>query len=441
MWKTSNRSTTTVPSPGSSGDKKQGQSQFPRAEIDSDPVFLSRDALSLALIESRNVTLAWLAAFEASHRLKPETDRLHFDPPAWAVANVGWFQEYWVARNLRRGRGVDSGGAQTRLSSIDAGADHHLDTRQSSRAERWQRPQADLAAVRLYLMQTLETTLDLLARADDNDDDNDAAALYVFHLALAYEDDAGERLAAQAQSAELPAGSGPGPRPIWPTRSPRDPLWFASQRWCIGAGQRRGFVADADAGSEEIAVPEFEIDAQPVNWAQYSEFVLDGGYDDPQWWTQPGWAWVQAGERRAPRYVDQIRGGVRARRGAGTVQLPPLQAVMHVSHHEAHAWCQWAGRRLPTEVEWELAARTGGAPRGFVLGDVREWTAGRARLLDGARPGPAFDEAQLGPPDAPHRVQRGACRLTPLRWHHPSHRRFAAPDDDTGFTGFRSCAM
>jgi hypothetical protein len=98
-----------VPSPGSSGDKKWGQSQFPSAEIDSDPVFLSRDALSLALIESRNVTLAWLGAFEAANRLNPAADRAHFDPPAWAVANVGWFQEYWIARNLRGGGWIRAG--------------------------------------------------------------------------------------------------------------------------------------------------------------------------------------------------------------------------------------------------------------------------------------------------------------------------------------------
>jgi gamma-glutamyl hercynylcysteine S-oxide synthase len=403
---------------------------------------LSRDELSLALIESRNVTLAWLAAFEAAHRLAPAAGREHFDPPAWSAANVGWFQEYWIARNLRRGRGAmpGSGGVQTRLSSIDGEADRRLDPRQSSRSQRWLLPQADVAAVRLYLMQTLETTLDLLARAGDTDGDSDDTALYVFHLALAYEDEAGERMAAQAQSAELPAGAGPGPRPIWPTRSPRDPLWFASQRWCLGAGGRRGFVRDADSGREEIAVPEFEIDAQPVNWAQYSEFVLDGGYDDSQWWTEPGWAWVQAGERRAPRYVEQIRGGLRVRRGGGTVQLPPLQALMHVSHCEAQAWCAWAGRRLPTEVEWDLAAIAGGAPRGFVFGDVREWTAGRARLLDGARPGPAFDPLELGTDDAPHRVQRGWSRWTPARLQDPGHRHFAAPDDDTGFSGFRSCA-
>ena len=57
-------------------------------------------------------------------------------------------------------------------------------------------------------------------------------------------------------------------------------------------------------------MPEFDIDAQPVNWRQYGEFVADGGYDEPRWWSGDGWAWLQAEGRRVPRYVEQMAGGV-----------------------------------------------------------------------------------------------------------------------------------
>jgi formylglycine-generating enzyme required for sulfatase activity len=193
------------------------------------------------------------------------------------------------------------------------------------------------------------------------------------------------------------------------------------------------------------AVPEFEIDAQAVNWAQFVEFADDGGYDRAEFWSAEGWAWVQAVQRRAPLHVEQLRGGVLVQRAAAqTVQAASLhraapgQAAVHVSRHEALAWCRWAGRRMPTEPEWDIAARTG-ASRGFVWGDVFEWVAGSARHWPGAPP-PAPGTLDAPPPPGLG-VLRGASFATRRRWHHPQVRRFAAPDSDTMFCGFRSSAI
>ena len=128
-----------------------------------------------------------------------------------------------------------------------------------------------------------------------------------------------------------------------------------------------GFAYDNERPAHDEALPEFEIDAQAVSWAQYTEFVEDGGYDEPRWWSVDGWAWVQAGGRRSPRHVDQMRQGVLQQRFGRLTRVPLSQAALHLSWYEADAWCRWAGRRLPTEVEWEHAARTGES-RGFRWG-------------------------------------------------------------------------
>jgi formylglycine-generating enzyme required for sulfatase activity len=112
---------------------------------------------------------------------------------------------------------------------------------------------------------------------------------------------------------------------------------------------------------------------------------------------------------------------------------------MHLSRHEAEAWCRWAGRRLPTEPEWELAAATG-ASRGYAWGDVFEWVAGSARAWPGA--GPATPGTLDAIPAAGTQgVLRGASFATRLRWRHPKARRFAPPASDSAFCGFRSCAF
>ena len=160
------------------------------------------------------------------------------------------------------------------------------------------------------------------------------------------------------------------------------------------------------------ALPDFEIDAQAVSWAQYLEFVRDGGYDEPSNWSAEGWQWV---EREAPRHVDQMRQSVLMQRFGKMTRVPMTQPAMHVSWYEADAWCRWAGRRLPTEAEWDEAVKRG---RGFTCGDVWEWLADR---------------------DAGGRVQRGGAWLTAPRLRAPSARRVRAEAVDAGFSGFRSC--
>jgi formylglycine-generating enzyme required for sulfatase activity len=198
------------------------------------------------------------------------------------------------------------------------------------------------------------------------------------------------------------------------------------------------WAPDAERWAHPVTVLDFEIDAQPVCWAQFAEFIEDGGYDDSRWWSPAAWDWIEARQHRAPRYVEQASGAVMARRQGRLQRLPGAQAVMHVNAYEAQAWCRWAGRRLPSEAEWELAASTASA-RGFSWGDVQEWVAGSARWFDAPSAGPTALDAW--PLASAVRVLRGASLWGSTRLRHPKARRFAAALDDSPFVGFRSCAI
>jgi formylglycine-generating enzyme required for sulfatase activity len=280
-------------------------------------------------------------------------------------------------------------------------------------------------ALRAYLAATLDLTLDLLATAPESD-----AGLFLYRQALRHED----RLVAGLR--EALREDAPPPRPE------RAPLLVPPRRWRLGTPVAGGgFVPEAEGGDEPVAIPGFEIDAQPVNWARFAEFADDGGYDRDDLWTEAGRRWRDGTGRRAPAFVEQFAGGVLLQRGHGArarlEKAPPQQPAAHVTRHEADAWCRWAGRRLPTEPEWALAAST--LPRlGFVWGDVHEWVTGGARWLGGAaHDAPA---AGLELPRPGWGVLRGSSWATPPRWRHANARRFAPPGDDGPCAGFRSCA-
>jgi len=375
-----------------------------------------RDLLSLLLMDARNHLLQRLAQDESPLALR-------------LAARAGHYQEQWIACHVQRGRGEGCDAASVRLAGVEPAIDLWL-------AADGDGPTAE--QLRAYLAQTLDITLDLLSTAPETDD-----ALHFYRQALLHEDRLCEALDERLRTGMPPA------------RAVRDALWMPAQRWQLGSqrGSARaltggGWVPALERWAHEVSTPEFEIDAQPVNWAQLVEFADDDGYDRKELWSDAGWAWVQATGRRAPAHVEQMRGGVIVQRGEGAhaklQRAAAGQPVMHLTRHEAQAWCQWAGRRLPTEAEWEIAA-SNASSRGFAWGDVFEWAAGSARLWPGAgAPAPgALDwlpAAHIAPSPATG-VLRGGSFATRARWRHPKARRFVRTDTDTAFCGFRSCAF
>lgn len=383
---------------------------------------MGRDGLSVALIDSRNRTLRWLARFD-QQRLLLGNGAADGPVPLHMAGKAGWLQEWWIVRNVRRGRAEGAGPGGVRLPGIDSRFDQCFggDAR-ALLAAGGGLPADD---VRTYLQATLEQALDLLAGCPQDDE-----ALYVYRCALQHEDRLAEAFAVAAQSLGITPGDAAAPNKAPPSRVPCEPLWLPAQRFTLGS-PRDGWVPSAERWAHDEAVPEFEIDAQAVSWERFVEFAEDGGYDREELWRPASWQWLQAQGRRAPRHVEQLRNGVLLARFGALQRAPAGQAAVHVSWHEADAWCRWAGRRLPTEPEWELAAGTASS-RGFVWGDVWEWVAGHARAWPG---GPAVTTT-----DPPRRVLRGASSWTAPRVAHLRQRRFVAAERDELFCGFRSCA-
>ncbi len=423
------------------------------AAIESPEIrYAGADVLSLALIDARNHSLHLMAEFE---RLVPDL-RFAADlsvstmgevpPPLWLLGHVGWFQEFWVGRNTQRHLGLQCPQQPTLLASIEPQADRCFDPRLSHRAERWAQTYPDLGAIKSYLLETLETTLELLEKAEPTDQ-----GLYFFRLALAREDQQSEQFFVTAQSLGLKL-----PAPAMSAFAPREPLRVPATRWLMGAASK-GFSFDNECPQHEVSVPEFEIDAQPVSWAQFVNFVDDGGYDNMAHWSEAGQNWLsEAGQRglsevsggqgteygrRAPRYVEQIgvaSGAVMQMRFGRMQRMASSSSVMHLSWHEAQAYAHWAGRRLPTEVEWEIAAsRLGG--QGFRWGDVWEWT------INTFRPYPGFVPSPWHQGSTAHfehcKTLRGASWATRERMKNPIFRGYARPERDAGFYGFRTCAL
>jgi iron(II)-dependent oxidoreductase len=405
-----------------------------------------RELLSLALIDARNHTLHLLTLFEQAlakaglAQVPQVPDAL---PPVWLAGHIGWFAEWWIARNTQRAFGIDCPQRPTRLAAIEPQADLWWNPAQRTPDERWAADLPDLATTKAYLLETLESTLELLERAAETD-----AGLYFYRLALFHEDLRGEQLIAMAQTLGLALGA-----ELPPPGAVREPLLLPATRWRLGLAsptEGSGFAFAQECGEDELEVPEFEIDAQPVTWYQFVEFVDDGGYDREALWSPEGWTWLQAiGDRRAPRHVEQIGaarhgtgGSVLQRRFGVATRAAGHQSAMHVSWWEADAWARWAGRRLATEAEWEIAAH-GAARRGFRWGEVQEWTAGRLRPWAGFRPDPWSTGTEFDPQPAfgQARVLRGASFATRARLRSVRWRGFALPGRDEGFVGFRTCAL
>ena len=239
----------------------------------------------------------------------------------------------------------------------------------------------------------------------------------------------------------------------------------------------RASAYDNERGEHTVELAPFWVDATPVTNAAYQEFMAAGGYRERSHWSEAGWAWLQEAGVDAPKYWTRDGDGWMVRRYDLTTPVEPDHPVCHVCYHEAEAYARWAGKRLPTEQEWEAAASwdpetgrkrrypwgdqsptaleanldqlafgtapVGAYPRNLspigcygMIGDVWEWTSSDFRGYPGfeAFPYAEYSEAFFGSDSKVLRggswaTRPGAIRATFRNWDYPIRRQI--------FSGFR----
>jgi len=236
------------------------------------------------------------------------------------------------------------------------------------------------------------------------------------------------------------------------------------------------YCYDIELPEHKVYLENYAIDAFPVTNEQYLEFMEDGGYNTYKYWLSDGWEKVKKNEWQSPMYWENVDGQWKVRDFLGIRKLNPKEPVCHVSYYEADAYCKWAGKRIPTEAEWEKAAcwneekqrktifpwgneqpteqnanllesyywgctEIGSYPNGAstsgchqMIGDVWEWTASEFTGYPGFKTG--FDEYN----DkwfTNQKVLRGGSFGTPKMSIRGSYRNFFRLDERWLFSGFR----
>ena len=390
------------------------------------------DALAVALRAARADTLRTFAAYERALPGLRVPQRPDLNPPLWELGHIGWFQEWWIARNPERARGVAAEPDVARPDGVRAGADALYHSSRVAHASRWQLPLPDAAATRADLERQLEATLGALAGAGS---DADHDALYFHRLALLHEDMHHEAAVYMAQTLAIDLDDARW-APCADAR-PRRELTLAAAEVTLGrAAGTTGFAFDNECGQETTVLAPFAIDSRVLAWGEFLPFVEAGGYDQARWWSEAGHAWRRGSAVAHPSALRRDGGRWQRRLGRRWAPLDPDEPACHLTLHEAEAWCAWAGRRLPTEAEWEHAALS--RADAFAWGAVWEWTASPFRPFAGFTPHPYRDYSAPWFDGRP--VLRGASFATQPRLRHLRYRNFFQAHRADVPAGFRTCA-
>ena len=215
---------------------------------------------------------------------------------------------------------------------------------------------------------------------------------------------------------------------------------------------RQGFAFDCEGPAHDVLLRPFALANALVTNADWTAFIVDGGYRNPALWLSDGWAWVQREGVAAPLHWQQGDTGWSSFSLSGRRAVDPAAPVTHISFYEADAFASWVGARLPTEAEWESAAAghdpAGGnqldragpvAPSGrqSLFGDCWQWTASAFRPYPGFRPAAGAVGEYNGKFMSGQMVLKGASCATPRGSSRASARNFFAAHQRWQFTGLR----
>jgi iron(II)-dependent oxidoreductase len=295
------------------------------------------------------------------------------NPLLWEIGHVSWFQEKWVLRTAAAQPPI----RRNADALYDSAAVHH-DTR-------WDLPLPSRDETLAYIRAVRDRVADRLERGEADDRERYFVRLSVFH-----EDMHTEAFTYTRQTLGYPAPRftrAPEAAPAAPLDSDADPIAGDAEipggTFLLGAlrpfdrstgsGQatHEPFVFDNEKWAHPVDVRPFAIARAAVTQAEFAAFVDGGGYANRAWWSEAGWRWRAQAQAEHPMHWRRHAGWMR-RDFDRWLPLEPHRPVIHVNWFEADAYCRWAGRRLPTEAEWEVAA-AGYDKRRF------PWGAGRPR--------------------------------------------------------------
>lgn len=198
-----------------------------------------------------------------------------------------------------------------------------------------------------------------------------------------------------------------------------------------------GFAFDNEGPEHRRWLEPFVLDRCLVTNGDWLRFIEDGGYARPEFWLSDGWATVKAEGWTAPLYWTRAGEGWTVMTLAGRRPVDPAQPVRHVSFYEADAYARWAGRRLPTEAEWEHAVRSSPDALSNAFGEVWQWTASSYAPYPGFRPTEGTASEYNGKFMANQMVLRGSSFATPEGHARVTYRNFFYPHQRWAFAGVR----
>jgi gamma-glutamyl hercynylcysteine S-oxide synthase len=368
-------------------------------EVTSTP---TRQSIAALLAEARERTIALIAPLgdELLNRVYSPL----LSPLAWDLGHIANFEELWLVQTVG-GRAPLHG----ELGSF-------YDAIENPRRERGELPILRDAELRSYMGEVRERTLEVLAGVDLGADAEDPLLRegFVYEMLVAHELQHQETMLQLLQMLDVPyrpAEADPErflPRPVGDDAGT---VRIEAGSYEIGAAVR-GFAYDNERPRHTVELRAFEIDRTPVTNAAYMAYMGETGAAAPLYWDRDGDGWARTAM------------GV-------TAPVDPRQPVVHVSYEEADAFARWAGKRLPTEFEWEAAS-----PHLEGTGGAWEWTSSDFLAYPGFEAFPYEEYSKVFFGDE-YKVLRGASWATGAHVARPSFRNWDLPQRRQIFAGLR----
>jgi iron(II)-dependent oxidoreductase len=368
-------------------------------EVTSSP---TRQSIAALLAEARERTLALIGPL--GDELLNRTYSELLSPLAWDLGHIANFEELWLVQRV---------GGRPPLHG-DLGK--YYDAIENPRRERGELPILHDAELRAYMSEVRERTLEVLDGVDVGPDAEDRLLRegFVYEMLIAHELQHQETMLQLLQMLDVPYRPAEADRERFepdPLDGDRGTVLIEGGTYEIGAPDR-GFAYDNERPRHEVRLKPFEIDRTPVTNASYMRYMGETGAEPPMYWERNGQGWTRSAM------------GV-------TAPVDPMRPVVHISWHEAEAYARWAGKRLPTEFEWEAAS-----PRLEGVGGAWEWTSSDFRAYPGFEAFPYDEYSKVFFGDE-YKVLRGASWATHPHVARPSFRNWDLPQRRQIFAGLR----